>query len=185
MAMAIPGTRWLATMSSAIASNRRTSKSRASGTLRGRGGRGAGRSYAVATAVSMAAGAAGAAPAVAAAAAAWAAEVTSAAPAASVFLAVRAWAVAASAMQESRQTVASAIQRDGVRRGELAFIGSDPCVCSACRPMIAAARGIAWTRRTSMVSGLILLAILVGLAVVAGGWAVGTYNGLVTARNAY
>ena len=36
-----------------------------------------------------------------------------------------------------------------------------------------------------MVSGLILLAILVGLAVVAGGWAVGTYNGLVTARNAY
>ena len=34
-------------------------------------------------------------------------------------------------------------------------------------------------------SGLILLVILVGLAVVFGAWAVGIYNGLVTARNAF
>ena len=34
-------------------------------------------------------------------------------------------------------------------------------------------------------SGLILLAILVGIAVLAGGWAIGIYNGLVTARNAF
>jgi len=32
---------------------------------------------------------------------------------------------------------------------------------------------------------LILLAILVGIAVLAGGWAIGIYNGLVTARNAF
>jgi len=35
------------------------------------------------------------------------------------------------------------------------------------------------------VSGLILLAILVGVVVVFGGWAIGIYNGLVTARNAF
>ena len=34
-------------------------------------------------------------------------------------------------------------------------------------------------------SGLILLAILVGFAVLLGGWAIGIYNGLVTARNAF
>ena len=34
-------------------------------------------------------------------------------------------------------------------------------------------------------SGLILLAILIGIAVVFGGWAIGIYNGLVTARNAF
>lgn len=34
-------------------------------------------------------------------------------------------------------------------------------------------------------SGLILLAILVGVVVVFGGWAIGIYNGLVTARNAF
>ena len=34
-------------------------------------------------------------------------------------------------------------------------------------------------------SGLILLAILIGLAVLVGGWAIGIYNGLVTARNAF
>ena len=33
-------------------------------------------------------------------------------------------------------------------------------------------------------SGLILLAILIGLAVLVGGWAIGIYNGLVTARTA-
>ena len=36
-----------------------------------------------------------------------------------------------------------------------------------------------------MVSGLILLVILIGIAVLAGGWGVGIYNGLVTARNAF
>jgi LemA protein len=36
-----------------------------------------------------------------------------------------------------------------------------------------------------MVSGLILLVILIGLAVVVGGWVVGIYNGLITARNAF
>jgi LemA protein len=35
------------------------------------------------------------------------------------------------------------------------------------------------------VSGLILLVILIGIVVVFGGWAVGIYNGLVTARNAF
>ena len=34
-------------------------------------------------------------------------------------------------------------------------------------------------------SGLILLAMLIGIAVVFGGWAIGIYNGLVTARNAF
>ncbi|MGJ4804040.1 LemA family protein [Luteimonas sp. SDU82] len=34
-------------------------------------------------------------------------------------------------------------------------------------------------------SGLILLAILVGIAVLFGGWGIGIYNGLVTARNAF
>lgn len=34
-------------------------------------------------------------------------------------------------------------------------------------------------------SGLILLVILIGIAVLVGGWAVGIYNGLVTARNAF
>ncbi|MDH7453371.1 LemA family protein [Luteimonas composti] len=34
-------------------------------------------------------------------------------------------------------------------------------------------------------SGLILLAIVVGIVVVFGGWAIGVYNGLVTARNAF
>ena len=34
-------------------------------------------------------------------------------------------------------------------------------------------------------SGLILLAILVGVALLLGGWAIGIYNGLVTARNAF
>ena len=34
-------------------------------------------------------------------------------------------------------------------------------------------------------SGLILLAILVGAVVLFGGWAIGIYNGLVTARNAF
>ncbi|MGJ4728252.1 LemA family protein [Luteimonas sp. SDU101] len=34
-------------------------------------------------------------------------------------------------------------------------------------------------------SGLILLAILVGFAVLFGGWTIGIYNGLVTARNAF
>ena len=33
-------------------------------------------------------------------------------------------------------------------------------------------------------SGLILLVILIGIAVLVGGWGVGIYNGLVTARNA-
>ena len=32
---------------------------------------------------------------------------------------------------------------------------------------------------------MILLAILIGLAVLVGGWAIGIYNGLVTARNAF
>lgn len=36
-----------------------------------------------------------------------------------------------------------------------------------------------------MGSVLILLVILVGLAVVVGGWGIGIYNGLVTARNAF
>ena len=36
-----------------------------------------------------------------------------------------------------------------------------------------------------MVSGLILLVILIGIAVLVGGWGVGIYNGLVTARNAF
>ncbi len=36
-----------------------------------------------------------------------------------------------------------------------------------------------------MTSGLILLVILLGVVVLLGGWAVGTYNGLVTARNAF
>jgi len=35
------------------------------------------------------------------------------------------------------------------------------------------------------VSGLILLVILIGIAVLVGGWGVGIYNGLVTARNAF
>jgi len=35
------------------------------------------------------------------------------------------------------------------------------------------------------VSGLILLVILVGIVVLVGGWGVGIYNGLVTARNAF
>jgi len=35
------------------------------------------------------------------------------------------------------------------------------------------------------VSGLILLAIVVGILVLAGAWGVGVYNGLVTARNAF
>ena len=34
-------------------------------------------------------------------------------------------------------------------------------------------------------SGLILLVILVGIVVLVGGWGVGIYNGLVTARNAF
>ncbi len=34
-------------------------------------------------------------------------------------------------------------------------------------------------------SGLILLAIVVGILVLAGAWGVGVYNGLVTARNAF
>ena len=34
-------------------------------------------------------------------------------------------------------------------------------------------------------SGLILLVILIGIAVLVGGWGVGIYNGLVTARNAF
>ena len=34
-------------------------------------------------------------------------------------------------------------------------------------------------------SGLILLGILIGIAVLVGGWGVGIYNGLVTARNAF
>ncbi len=34
-------------------------------------------------------------------------------------------------------------------------------------------------------SGLILLMVLIGIAVVFGGWAIGIYNGLVTARNAF
>ena len=34
-------------------------------------------------------------------------------------------------------------------------------------------------------SGLILLAILIGFVVLVGGWAIGIYNGLVTARNAF
>ena len=34
-------------------------------------------------------------------------------------------------------------------------------------------------------SGLILLVVLIGIAVVFGGWAIGIYNGLVTARNAF
>ena len=33
--------------------------------------------------------------------------------------------------------------------------------------------------------GLILLVIVIGVVVLAGGWAVGIYNGLVTARNAF
>ena len=36
-----------------------------------------------------------------------------------------------------------------------------------------------------MVSGLILLVIVIAIAVFVGGWGVGIYNGLVTARNAY
>ena len=36
-----------------------------------------------------------------------------------------------------------------------------------------------------MLSGLILLVILIGVVVVIGGWGVGIYNGLVTARNAF
>ena len=36
-----------------------------------------------------------------------------------------------------------------------------------------------------MVSGLILLAIVIAIAVFVGGWGVGIYNGLVTARNAF
>jgi LemA protein len=35
------------------------------------------------------------------------------------------------------------------------------------------------------VSGLILLVIVIGIAVLLGGWAIGIYNGLVTARNAF
>ena len=34
-------------------------------------------------------------------------------------------------------------------------------------------------------SGLILLVIVIGIAVLLGGWAIGIYNGLVTARNAF
>ena len=36
-----------------------------------------------------------------------------------------------------------------------------------------------------MLSGLILLVILIGIVVLFGGWGVGIYNGLVTARNAF
>ena len=36
-----------------------------------------------------------------------------------------------------------------------------------------------------MGSALILLVILVGLAVLVGGWGIGIYNGLITARNAF